>query len=243
VTNVVVQYAVYLVALAVCGIGLWTGLFPGGGSFAITVIPALVALAVMAAVASLAVLPGARGRPVATAGGRASWSSKARVRLLNASATVRTGVRSALALLARPQPGLLVGALAYWGFDVAVLWCAFRALGQPPEVPIVVMAYFVGTLADLLPLPGGIGGVDGGMIGVLLAFGVPGSRAAVAVFIYRALSFWLPTVPGVAGYLKLRATVRGWQEAAPEAELKAPPNGEPGIRRQSSELAVEVDGG
>ena len=52
----------------------------------------------------------------------------------------------------------------------------------------MIAAYFVGTLADLLPFPGGIGGVDAGMIGVLLAF-------------------------GVASYFKLRATVRGWQRA------------------------------
>jgi uncharacterized membrane protein YbhN (UPF0104 family) len=220
VTNVVIQYAVYLGALAVCGIGLWTRLLPGGGSFALTLVPALFAVAVMAAVATLAALPAAPERWLAPPAGRPTWSTQARRWLLVAYATVRTGVRSALTLLARPRP-LLLGALVYWGFDVAVLWSAFRAFGQTPAVAVVIAAYFVGTLADLLPFPGGIGGVDGGMIGVLLAFGVPSSRAVVAVLVYRAFSFWLPTLPGVASYFKLRATVRGWQRATRDLDSSA----------------------
>ncbi|MGN6167364.1 MAG: lysylphosphatidylglycerol synthase transmembrane domain-containing protein [Solirubrobacteraceae bacterium] len=212
VTNVVIQYAVYLGALAVCGIGLWARLLPGGGPFALTLVPALFAVAVIAGVVTLAALPAAPERWLAAPVGQRTWSRRARRWLLVAFSTVRTGVRSAVALLARPRP-LLIGALVYWGFDVAVLWCAFRAFGPAPVVPVVVAAYLVGTLADLLPFPGGIGGVDGGMIGVLLAFGVPGGRAVVAVLVYRAFSFWLPTLPGVASYFKLRATVRGWQRA------------------------------
>ncbi|MBV9536195.1 MAG: flippase-like domain-containing protein [Solirubrobacterales bacterium] len=213
VTNVVIQYAVYLGALAVCGIGLWTRVLPGGGSFAVTLVPALFAVAVIAGVATLGVLPAAPERWLAAPARDPKWSRQARRWLVVAYSTVRMGVRSALALLARPRPWLL-GALVYWGFDVAVLWCAFRAFGEAPAVPVVIAAYFVGTLADLLPFPGGIGGVDGGMIGVLLAFGVPSGRAVVAVLVYRAFSFWLPTLPGVASYFKLRATVRGWQRAA-----------------------------
>jgi len=49
------------------------------------------------------------------------------------------------------------------------------------------------------------------MIGAFVAFGVPGDRALVGVLAYRAISFWLPTLPGIAGYLSLRTTVRGWR--------------------------------
>jgi uncharacterized membrane protein YbhN (UPF0104 family) len=56
------------------------------------------------------------------------------------------------------------------------------------------------------------------MIAVLLAFGVPGGRAMVAVLVYRAFSFWLPTLPGIAGYIKLRTTVRGWQPVPQHAD-------------------------
>ena len=70
----------------------------------------------------------------------------------------------------------VVGAVMWWAFDVAALWACFRAFGVAPPVAVLVVGYFVGMLANTLPLPGGIGGVDGGMIGALAAFGVdPGS--------------------------------------------------------------------
>ena len=62
-------------------------------------------------------------------------------------------------------------------------------------------------LGNLLPLPGGVGGVDGGMIGAFAAFGVDFGLAAVAVLTYRGFAFWLPTIPGAIAYFQLRKTV------------------------------------
>lgn len=62
------------------------------------------------------------------------------------------------------------------------------------------MAYFVGALANALPLPGGLGGVEAGMVGVYLAFGTHASLAILAGLSYRLISFWLPTLPGAAAY-------------------------------------------
>ena len=88
-------------------------------------------------------------------------------------ATLATGFRTAIDLVRARQPGLL-GAPLWWAFDIAVLWACFHAFGaNPPRTAVIVMAYYVGTLANALPLPGGIGGVEGGMIGAFLAFGVP----------------------------------------------------------------------
>jgi uncharacterized protein (TIRG00374 family) len=77
-------------------------------------------------------------------------------------------------------------------------------------------------LANLLPLPGGIGGVDGGMIGALVAFGVGGGLALIAVLVYRLLAFWLPSVPGVIAYFQLRRTVGRWELQGEEAQVQAP---------------------
>lgn len=75
------------------------------------------------------------------------------------------------------------------------------------------MGYFIGQLANVIPLPGGIGGVEGGMIGSFIAFGVNGSASVVAVLAYRAISFWLPIIPGAAAYLQLRRMVANWRES------------------------------
>src|SRR5262249_25681466 len=83
----------------------------------------------------------------------------------------------------------------WWAFDIGVLWACFHAFGSSPPVAVIVMSYFIGMLGNTLPLPGGIGGVDGGMIGALTAFDVPVQLAVVAVLAYRGFAFWLPTVP------------------------------------------------
>src|ERR1019366_1967326 len=112
--------------------------------------------------------------------------------LAKAPDTLGSGVRTARDVVRERRLGLL-GAVAYWGFDIAVLGVCFDAFGRVVPVAVLVMGYFLGTLGSLLPLPGGIGGVEGGMIGAFVAFGVPVSSAVVAVLAYRAISFWLPT--------------------------------------------------
>jgi uncharacterized protein (TIRG00374 family) len=117
----------------------------------------------------------------------------------------------------------LLGALLWWAGDVAVLWACFEAFGESPALAIVVMAYFIGMLANTLPLPGGIGGVDGGMVAALVAFGTDPALAVVAVLAYRGFAFWLPIIPGAAAWISLRRTVAGWQRTAAPLAHQPPP--------------------
>ena len=81
------------------------------------------------------------------------------------------------------------------------------------------MAYFVGQLGNLLPLPGGIGGVEGAMVAALVAFKIDAGVALVAVLSYRAFAFWLPTVPGAIAFVQLRRKVQAWaDEDSPPTE-------------------------
>ena len=207
----VLLYVVYAGSLLIDGIGLGTGLFPGGGSFAITIVPAIVAAVLFALAGAMALLPGDLERRLerrASGSGRsAHWIARA----VTVPALAASGVRTAIALIRARDPGLL-GALAWWGFDICVLWAMFHAFGSPPPFTVIWMAYFVGTLGNLLPLPGGLGGVEGGMIGAFAAFGVELDLAVLAVLSYRAISFWLPTLPGAVAYFQLRRTVARWRE-------------------------------
>ena len=210
----VLLYVVYAGSLLLDGIGLGTGLFPGGGSFAITIVPAIVAAVLFAVAGAIALLPGDLERRLhrwASGSGRAAhWVARA----VTIPALAASGVRTAIDLIRGRDPGLL-GALAWWGFDLSVLWAMFHAFGSAPPFTVIWMAYFVGTLGNVLPLPGGLGGVEGGMIGALAAFGVQLDLAVVAVLSYRAISFWLPTLPGVVAYFQLRRTVARWQDEPP----------------------------
>lgn len=234
----VLLYGVYMAALVVCGVGLYTGLFPGPHPFAITVVPAIVGVVGLAAIVALAFVPNDLEERLARVQERRQAQSIPREeavrrgkralgdrlvrwarRFAAGPASASGGARFAMQKLRHPEWALL-GVIAWWGFNVAVLYATFRAFGEAPPVAVLVQAYFVGMLANLLPLPGGIGGVDGGMIGALVAFGVGGALALVAVLVYRLLAFWLPSIPGVIAYFQLRRTVSRWElhsEAAPGA--------------------------
>ena len=99
---------------------------------------------------------------------------------------------------------MIAGSLGYWAFDNAVLWACFRAFGESPAITVVLMAYLIGQLGGLLPLPGGIGGIDGGLIGALIVYGVPAAAAAAAVLAYRVILFWLPLLIGGVAFAQLR---------------------------------------
>jgi uncharacterized protein (TIRG00374 family) len=203
-TFLVLLYIVYMGAMFFGGLGLYFGIIPGGGSFAITVVPAIFGFVVVATVWSFQfVKPGAS-------------------RLRRWVSPLGDGVRAAQRLAASGNLGLL-GAILWWGFDIAVLWACFSAFGESPAVGILIVAYFVGTLANLLPLPGGVGGVDGGMVGALVAFGTEPGLAIVAVLAYRFFAFWLPIGPGALAFASLRRTVAKWErEDAGELEPAVP---------------------
>ena len=218
----ILTYAVYMAALVIVGFGLRLGLLEGPAPFGITVVPAIFGLVVIGLALALARVPPDLQRRLEGYASRHGRVARLAQLLANAPAAFSAGMREAVAHVRKGDRSLL-GALAYWGFNIATLWACFHAFGDPPPWPVIVMAYFVGFLGNLLPLPGGIGGVDGGMIGAFLAFGVGSGIAVVAVLTYRLFVFWLPTIPGAVAYFQLRRTVARWREERTErGDLTAP---------------------
>jgi uncharacterized membrane protein YbhN (UPF0104 family) len=217
-TFLVLLYGVYMAALVVGGLGLYTGVLSGPAPLALTLVPAAFGAAVIVTALALPHLGGVLER-----------SARLR-RAAPAASAIGDGVDDSLRMLRRGDPGLL-GALLWWGADIAVLWATFQAFGTPPAFTVLVVAYFVGMLANTLPLPGGVGGVDGGMIGALVAFGVDPSLAVVSVLAYRGFAFWLPIVPGALAWVSLRRTVASW-DTEPEPEPAPDPEARPAPRIQ-----------
>jgi uncharacterized protein (TIRG00374 family) len=85
-----------------------------------------------------------------------------------------------------------------------VLWAAFNAFGSSPPLSVILLGYLIGQLGGALPLPGGIGGIDLGLFGTLVAFGTPVADTAAAVLAYRLILFWLPLVVGGVAFVFLR---------------------------------------
>lgn len=219
----VLTYLVYTTALVVFGFGLRFGVFHGDDPFTMTVVPASLALVLTVLGLSVAFVPTDFERRLQSLASRHGRVGRLAQRLATVPASASAGMRDALAHLGSRDPALL-GSIAFWAFQIAVLWASFKAFGESPPLAVIVMAFFVGMLGNLLPLPGGIGGVDGGMIGAFAAFNVDARLAIVAVLVYRGFTFWLPTVPGILAYVQLRRTVERWrtQRRAERREARAP---------------------
>jgi uncharacterized membrane protein YbhN (UPF0104 family) len=201
-----IMYTPYALACIFGGLGggasdgiVWTGVGFGVAAFAIA--------------ALLTLIPGdieRRARRLAAGHGRvAKLAAKLATVPAVAGATVRTGLR-----LVKQQPSLIGWATLWWAADVAVLDACFRAFGQSAALGALVLGYFVGHIGNLLPMPGGIGGVEGGMVAVFVACGMPLSLAVVGTIAYQVISTWLPVVPGLGAYWSLRRRVARWREEA-----------------------------
>ncbi len=177
------------VAVAVLGILMFAGVGPELSPL-LTLLPAILSIATLGLVA---LAPELTGR--VTRGPR--W-------FIAAIAALDQGVRESGRILRRREWKVIAGSLGYWAFDNAVLWATFHAFGESPPITLILMGYLIGQLGGLLPIPGGIGGIDGGLIGTLIVYGVPAAPTAAAVFAYRVILFWLPLTLGGIAFAQLR---------------------------------------
>ncbi len=181
--------------LVLGGLALLSGLLPGPSN------PLLGALPVVAGVGAiaLALSAGAAARVLGT--------GSTRPRAQAVLAAIGEGVEEAVLLLR--SPAVVLGSAGYMLFDLAVLGVCFPAFGNPaPPVVALLLAYIIGQLGGLVPLPGGIGGLDLGLIGALVLYGVDATEAAVAVLAYRGLLLAIPAAIGLPALASLQRRLR-----------------------------------
>ena len=197
-----------VVMLFVLGAGLATGLLPGGGGFLLTVVPAVVGAGAIAATLALRRLARRAEARIRRQRAGSRW-----VRVASALSATSDGVDEALHQLRQANPLLLIGLVGYLGFDQLAFWASFRAVGASPELAVIWMAYLIGQLGNWLPVPGGIGGTELGLVGALVLYGLPALTATAAVLLYRVIELWIPSVLGVAAFVQLRQLLRRETEA------------------------------
>jgi uncharacterized protein (TIRG00374 family) len=189
--------AVNVIAVAVLGVLMGLGVIAGSTNPLLTFLPAGLAIAAIAATLGLAAW--ARGALHREQLRRRRWAVLA--------AVLSEGVEGVLRLI-RARDWRLGGAVVYWLFDNLVLLVAFYSFGHTPAVGAVLMAYLVGMLGNSLPIPGGLGVVEGGLFAMLIAYGErPGSVVLAAVLTYRAISLWVPSLIGTAAFWSLRGEI------------------------------------
>lgn len=191
-----IKSSVNFVAVAVVGTVMAIGLVEHDQPLWLTAVPAAGAALVIAAV--LVVPRFGEGARVPRDAGRTRRALReVRKALVGGTAEAVHIVRSRNALV-------IAGSLGYWAFDNAVLWAAFHAFGYSPPITVILMGYLIGQLGGLLPLPGGLGGIDGGLIGTLVVYGTDAAVTTAAVLVYRTILFWLPLLLGAVAFTSLR---------------------------------------
>jgi putative heme transporter len=218
----VVLYAVYMLTVLLGGILLRAGVFSGPAPAGLTIVPAAICGGIIAFFLAMSFIPGDLERRFSSAS-QEKLSGRVARRLAAVPSTAAIGIRTALAFVREPSRGGLavIGAVGFWATQIGILWAAFHAFDASVPLAVVVQGFFVGMFANLLPLPGGVGGVDAGMIGAFLLFNIPGvgeSTVFAAVLTYRLIAFWLPLVPGVIAFFQLRTTIRRWEVERPRAK-------------------------
>lgn len=109
--------------------------------------------------------------------------------------------------IARERDWRLIGSVGYLVFDMAVMWACLRAVGVPVQLLPLSLGYQIGYLANLVPIPGGVGALEGGLTGALVLYGFPAGRTASGVILYHAIALWVPAIGGTAGFALLRSAV------------------------------------
>jgi uncharacterized membrane protein YbhN (UPF0104 family) len=190
-----IKSSVNFVAVAVIGTLMALGVGPRK-SLLLTALPAALSVVVIVAVV---LLPRMGRGPAAGAD-----DPRGRRAVVAVRRAVVDGAREAVEIVRSRDALVIAGAIGYWAFDNAVLWAMYRAFDTSVPITIVLMGYLIGQLGGLLPIPGGIGGIDGGLIGTLVVYGAPAAATAAAVLAYRVILFWLPLIVGGAAFASLR---------------------------------------
>jgi uncharacterized protein (TIRG00374 family) len=223
-----------VLGVIVLGLGLAIGVFGGEGDLLLTLLPAAVAAGAVVLVLYAGRIAKRWGARIEA---RGRELSKRKLVAMKALTAIGEGVEAAVALLREANLLLIVGLIAYLAFDVMIVWATFRALGPAPPLAILWIAYLIGELGGLIPVPGGIGGVDAGLVGTLALYNVSLASAAGAVLAYRAIALWVPAVVGGGAFIFLRRTLRDEAEqiaiCVPDTEMEVVGLGRVTIRHDS----------
>lgn len=187
--------AVNVAVLIIAGTGLALGLFDGPANAWLGIAPAAVGVLV---IVFFLVLP----HWARTRADRREQDSKIGRALVGTADTVSITARA----MVRPSWGL-VGAYAYLLFDIAVLAACFAALGPTPPLAALILAYQIGYLANIIPIPGGVLALDAGLVGALALYGVNVTDATAAVLVYHAIALWVPVLWGTVSFMLLRRSI------------------------------------
>lgn len=185
--------AINVFTLALVGLALYVGILPGTQNPWLSLVPGIVGVLV---VAFFLALPFGSDWLAARRG-----PGRIRTMLVEISSSIR---QTEQVLFRRDWR--IIGAISYLWCDIAVLVACFAAAGHVPPLSTVVLAYQIGYLSNLIPVPGNIGILDASLVGMFVLYGTPATLATAATVVYHAITLWIPAMWGTVAFVILRRT-------------------------------------
>jgi uncharacterized membrane protein YbhN (UPF0104 family) len=186
------------------GLGMGIGLFGGPNDWWLTFLPAAIGIVILVA----AILAARWGHRLAARTHR-RW-------LREGLHVLATGVTGTVEVLRRRDwrvLGTWVEVLA----AIGALWAALIAVGEHLAFAVVGLGYLVGQVAQVIPVPGGIGAIDAGVTGALVLYGANASRATAGELIAHGLALILPLLAGAIPLALLPAEIKRTRPKTPPA--------------------------
>jgi uncharacterized membrane protein YbhN (UPF0104 family) len=182
-----------LVLVVVGGGGASFGLLGAHASLAASLVPAVIAIALLIVLARAS-------RSAVRAGPSPAGLRPARAR--GPLSVLHEAIGVGGELVRAHDPWLAVGAAGYVVCDLLALAAVLVALGWGGlGAGTVILGYTLGQIGSVIPLPGA---TEGGLAGALALFGAPLNLAIAGVLVYRTVAIGVPLVLAAFGAVHLR---------------------------------------
>jgi conserved hypothetical protein len=130
------------------------------------------------------------------------FSKKEHSKLEDEALKVIHGFQNSMRTMVKDRNVLMYGlpiSFILWIMEILRVYIVFSSFHVEVSVIVIAEVFIISTLIGMIPLlPGGLGAVDGIMIILFSAAGVPPSISAAATIVERLISFWMTTVIGIA---------------------------------------------
>ena len=192
------------------GLGMGLHLFGGPTAWWLTFLPATIGIVVIVA----AIWAARWGHKLAERTHR-RWLREG-LRVLS------TGVTGTVDVLRR-RTWRVLGTWAEIFCAIGALWASLIAVGERLPFAVVAMGYLIGQVAQVIPMPGGIGAIDAGVVGALVLYGADVDQATAGELIAHALALLLPLIAGSIAFALLPGEIRRTKQRTRLAKTDAQP--------------------
>jgi len=101
--------------------------------------------------------------------------------------------------------GALITSMSLTLCTVSGLWFCLMAVGVHLAFVTIFIVFSLGlSVGTATPTPGGLGGLEAGLVAALVTYHVPSASALAGVLLYRLLTYWFSLAIGAVAFVVVR---------------------------------------